>query len=167
MDQMKVGKFIAALRKEQDLTQQQLGEKIGVTNKTISRWENGNYMPDISMLQLLSEALAVSISEIIAGERLTDQKFRDCADQIVLDAVANEAFSMKEKTAFWKKKWKREHLVGIILQIVLVIAAYAAVWLLKENWRPLACALVQVGWLFLYGYNRNRMMIYVEKKLYD
>ena len=50
MDQIKIGKFIAALRKEKGLTQEQLGEKLGVTNKTISRWENGNYMLDVEML---------------------------------------------------------------------------------------------------------------------
>lgn len=54
MDQIKIGKFIAALRKDKGLTQEQLGEKLGVTNKTISRWENGNYMPDVEMLSLLS-----------------------------------------------------------------------------------------------------------------
>lgn len=53
MDQVKIGKFIAELRRENQMTQEALGEKIGVTNKTISRWENGNYMPDIEMLQLL------------------------------------------------------------------------------------------------------------------
>ena len=53
MDQIKVGKFIAQLRKEKGITQEELGRRIGVTNKTVSRWENGNYMPDIEMLQLL------------------------------------------------------------------------------------------------------------------
>ncbi len=52
MDQIKIGKFIAKLRKGNNWTQQQLGDKIGVTNKTISRWENGNYMPDIEMLHI-------------------------------------------------------------------------------------------------------------------
>ena len=69
MDQMKTGRFIAALRKERNLTQEQLGEKLGVTNKTISRWENGNYMPDVEMLSLLSKEFGVSINELISGER--------------------------------------------------------------------------------------------------
>ena len=56
MDQVKVGKFIAALRKEQGLTQEALGQRLGVTNKTVSRWENGNYMPDIELLIPLGEA---------------------------------------------------------------------------------------------------------------
>ena len=70
MDQIKMGKFIAALRKEKGLTQEKLGEKLGVTNKTVSRWENGNYMPDVEMLSLLSEEFGVSINELISGERL-------------------------------------------------------------------------------------------------
>ena len=58
MNQEKIGKFIAHLRKEKKMTQQELGEKLGVTNKTISRWENGDYMPD---LKPLSKELSISI----------------------------------------------------------------------------------------------------------
>ena len=57
MDQIRIGKFIATLRKEKGMMQEQLGEKLGATNKTISRWENGNYMPDVEMLSLLSKEL--------------------------------------------------------------------------------------------------------------
>ena len=55
MDTIKIGNFLAELRKEQGLTQEALGEKIGVTNKTVSRWENGNYLPPVEMLQELSK----------------------------------------------------------------------------------------------------------------
>ena len=72
MDQIKTGKFIAYLRKQHNLTQEALGEKLGVTNKTVSRWENANYMPDIEMLQLLSKELNVSVNELLAGEFLSD-----------------------------------------------------------------------------------------------
>ena len=80
MDQIKIGKFIAALRKDKGLTQEQLGEKLGVTNKTISRWENGNYMPDVEMLSLLSKEFGVSINELISGERLWAEDFKKAAD---------------------------------------------------------------------------------------
>lgn len=76
MDQIKTGKFIAYLRKQHNLTQEALGEKLGVTNKTVSRWENANYMPDIEMLQLLSKELNVSVNELLAGEFLSDEEFR-------------------------------------------------------------------------------------------
>ena len=80
MNQIKIGKFIAALRKEKGMTQEQLGEKLGVTNKTVSRWENGNYMPDVEMLSLLSEEFGVSINELISGERIMAEDFRKAAD---------------------------------------------------------------------------------------
>jgi len=61
VNQEKIGKFIAHLRKEKKMTQQELGEKVGVTNKTISRWENGDYMPDLSLLKPLSKEPSISI----------------------------------------------------------------------------------------------------------
>ena len=70
MDQVKIGRFIAQLRRERHLTQEALGEKLGVTNKTISRWENGNYMPDIEMLQLLGKEFSASINELLRGRGL-------------------------------------------------------------------------------------------------
>ena len=70
MDTKKIGKFISENRKRKGLTQEQLGNILGVSNKTISRWENGNYMPDVEMLSLLSKEFGVSINELISGERL-------------------------------------------------------------------------------------------------
>ncbi len=70
MKQEKVGKFLSELRHEKGLTQEAFGKQIGVTNKTISRWETGKYMPDIEMLLILSEFYGVSITEILSGERL-------------------------------------------------------------------------------------------------
>ena len=105
MDQIKIGKFIAALRKEKGLTQEQLGEKLGVTNKTISRWENGNYMPDVEMLSLLSKEFGVSINELVSGERLATEDFQKAADDNLVTALDNSTFTLKEKIAFFKKKW--------------------------------------------------------------
>ena len=102
---MKIGKFIAVLRKEKGLTQEQLGEKLGVTNKTISRWENGNYMPDVEMLSLLSKEFGVSINELISGERLLAEDFKKAADDNLVTALNNSTFTLKEKIAFFKKKW--------------------------------------------------------------
>ena len=95
MDQIKIGKFIAALRKEKSLTQEQLGEKLGVTNKTSSRWENGNYMPDVEMLSLLSEEFGVSINELISGERLLTEEFKKAADSNLITALNNSTFTLK------------------------------------------------------------------------
>lgn len=67
-----IGQFLKELRREKNLTQEELGEKVGVTNKTISKWENGNYMPPIDVLMLLSEMYGVTINEILSGHRLED-----------------------------------------------------------------------------------------------
>lgn len=84
MDQVQTGKFIAELRKEKSLTQTQLGDLLGVTNKTISRWENGNYMPDLAVLQSLCAVLEVNINEMISGRRLDEADFRQQADNNLL-----------------------------------------------------------------------------------
>ena len=118
MDQIKIGKFIAALRKEKGMTQEQLGEKLGVTNKTISRWENGNYMPDVEMLSLLSKEFGVSINELVSGERLATEDFKKAADSNLVTALDNSTFTLKEKIAFFKKKWLKEHIATIALCVV-------------------------------------------------
>ena len=118
MDQIKIGKFIAALRKDKGLTQEQLGEKLGVTNKTISRWENGNYMPDVEMLPLLSKEFGVSINELISGERLWAEDFKKAADDNLVTALNNSTFTLKEKIVFFKKKWLHEHISTIVLCVV-------------------------------------------------
>ena len=67
MDTQRIGKLLSELRKQNEMTQEQLGLKIGVTNKTISRWETGNYMPPIESLKLLSDIYQISINEILSG----------------------------------------------------------------------------------------------------
>ncbi len=100
MDQIKIGKFIAFLRKESGMTQEVLGIKLGVTNKTISRWETGTYMPDIETIKLLSELFSVSINEILSGERLNNVDFRREADKNILTASKTSGFQLKEKIDF-------------------------------------------------------------------
>ena len=76
MDMLKMGSFLAELRKEHKLTQAELGEKIGVTNKTISRWETGNYMPPVEMLEALSDLYGLTINELLSGRRLTTEEYK-------------------------------------------------------------------------------------------
>ena len=168
MDQIKTGKFIATLRKEKDLTQEQLGEKLGVTNKTISRWENGNYMLDIEMLSLLSKEFDVSINELISGERLLLDDFKKAADNNLVTALNNSAFTLKEKIAFFKKKWLREHITTIVLCIVawLSIMIWAAQKLKDSNSFVLLGAIGSVLAILFYVVLYNRMMAYVENHAY-
>lgn len=168
MDQIKTGKFIATLRKEEELTQEQLGEKLGVTNKTISRWENGNYMPDIEMLSLLSKEFDVSINELISGERLLLDDFKKAADNNLVTALNNSTFTLKEKIAFFKKKWLREHIATIVLCIVVWIGImlWVALKLQDKNSYALLGAIGSILALLFYVVLYNRMMAYVENHAY-
>ena len=74
MDTKKIGAFIAMNRKKKGYTQEQLAEKLGVTNKTISRWENGHYMPDLSLLEPLSKELDITLNELLAGKEIVKEE---------------------------------------------------------------------------------------------
>ena len=77
MDMVKMGSFLAELRKERNLTQAELGEKLGVTNKTISRWETGNYMPSVEMLEELSTMYGMTINELLSGKKLSTEEYKE------------------------------------------------------------------------------------------
>ena len=162
MDQIKIGKFIAELRCRDGLTQEALGEKLGVTNKTVSRWENGNYMPDIETFQLLSEVFGVSINELLSGRLLSDGEFRKTADENIVKTVKESAFSRAETVAFLKKKWLKDH-VSLIVLCALLFAAFCAYVYIKKY--IILSALTPLIAAALYGFLHNKMMIYVEKRL--
>ncbi|MGF7141688.1 transcriptional regulator with XRE-family HTH domain [Anaerotaenia torta] len=163
MDQIKTGKFIATLRHGEGMTQEALAQKIGVTNKTISRWETGNYMPDIEMLQLLSEIFHVSINELLCGERLTDSEFKEKADLNLISVFKESSFSLKERTAFWKQKWIKDHISFILACATAGIGLFAWAWYEDFTWIAGACPFLGI---IAYMIFRNRMMIYIEDRIY-
>lgn len=114
MDTVKIGKFLKELRKEQNLTQEQLGEKVGVTNKTVSRWETGTYMPPIECLVILSELYGVSINEIIAGQRLSQVEFAEAAEENL-----SEALQMSEQV--FRQTEKRLSLLLLISTVIAMV----------------------------------------------
>ena len=163
MDQIKIGKFIAELRKEKKLTQETLGEALGVTNKTVSRWECGTYMPDIEMLGLLAKEFGVSINELLAGQRLNDEEFRQAADEN-LSAVSKESiYSLKERTQYFKTKWRRDHRFFLVLLFLIFLAALTVPFFLHK---PYLLGCVPMVGVIEYVIQYNRMMIYVENHLY-
>ena len=76
MNQENIGKLIASLRKEKELTQEQLAEVLGVNSRSVSRWENGNCMPDLSLLEMISAELGVNVSELLSGRRQSNSPFQ-------------------------------------------------------------------------------------------
>ncbi len=87
MNQIIIGNFIAQKRKEQNLTQAALAEDLGVSNKTVSKWENGKCMPDYSIIEELCKKLDITISELINGEENSDKEIRKCDDEQILDLL--------------------------------------------------------------------------------
>lgn len=95
MDQKKTGEFIATLRKEKGLTQRQLAEELLISDKTVSKWECGKGLPEVSLMLPLCKLLSVSVSELLAGQRLTLSEYKKEADIAVM-AYAKE----KEEARF-------------------------------------------------------------------
>ncbi len=164
MDLIEIGKFIADLRKEQGLTQEQLGEKIGVTNKTVSRWETGVYLPPADALLSLGALFNVSINEILSGKRLTDANYKEAAEENLKQVIKSSSFSVKERVEFFKRKWLKEHIaimifVGICIMAVLIYGI-AAKSVIPVSITPLLIAAA-------HAWRNNTMMTYVENNAYN
>lgn len=117
------------------------------------------------MLSLLSREFGVSINELVAGERLIAEDFKKAADENLVTALDHSTFTLKEKQAFFKKKWRREHRSTIILCSVAWVALMVA--LRMQNVEAPLCGMVG-GMLAVlyYAVLNNRMMAYVERQLY-
>ena len=103
MDAKIIGNFLKDLRNEKGMTQEQLGEKIGVSNKTISRWETGNYMPPVDCLNMLSDIYNISINEILAGERASGDEFTKIAEHnitVTLKELEEDYKTFEKKMIF-------------------------------------------------------------------
>lgn len=91
MNQEKIGRFIAENRKAKKLTQEGLAEKLGISNKSISKWENGNCLPDSSLYQPLCKILDISINELFAGEKLNDADKKE-ANEYLINLLASRLY---------------------------------------------------------------------------
>lgn len=162
MDMIKIGKFLAALRTEQNLTQAQLGERLGVTNKTVSRWETGTYLPPAEQLLAMSALYGVSINELLTGERLSPASYQSHAEENLKAVLAESAFSVQEKTAYFRKKWDRDHAFEQVTAAVLTVALFA---LGMIRMKDLACIPLILGFAYSVAVN-NRRAAYVESHVY-
>lgn len=102
MDQIKIGKFIAECRKKNNLTQMQLAEKLNITDRAISKWENGKGMPDSSIMIDLCNELKISVNELLSGEMISMENKNEKQEQLLFD-MAKE-IEQKNKT-IWTSMW--------------------------------------------------------------
>ncbi len=99
LNQEKIGSFISSRRKAKGLTQKQLAESIGVSDKAISRWETGKGMPDTSIMPELCKALDININELLAGEPLSNEEYPRKAEKIMMNLMKDSENKQKEKNS--------------------------------------------------------------------
>ncbi|MBQ7782841.1 MAG: helix-turn-helix transcriptional regulator [Oscillospiraceae bacterium] len=114
MNQQKTGKFIAHKRKEKNLTQEQLAEKLGVSNKTVSKWETGKCMPDYSVVKTLCDELEITVAELMDGEASEEKSVRTYDEEQIMNLLKRTQDLEKQKNLLY----------GILL-IVMGIALQA------------------------------------------
>lgn len=102
MNQEKIGKFILELRKEKDMTQQTLADKLGVSDKTISKWENGRGMPDLSLMKPLCNVLGITINELLSGERLDKKDYQEKLEENILNTINYTGSKLKRTNKIFK-----------------------------------------------------------------
>lgn len=153
MDTKKIGKFISENRKRKGLTQEQLGNILGVSNKTISRWENGNYMPDLSLLIPLSESLDISLNELLNGKYITEDKIMETTEKSLKNTINYSKNMLVQE--------KRKISIGIMIFGAFLCFAAFAILDKESSW---CCIYSIVGIVvFVYGLSkelkRNRLLI--------
>ena len=123
MNQIKIGKFIAECRKKNNLTQMQLAEKLNITDRAISKWENGKGMPDSSIMLDLCNELKISVNELLCGEFIEMNNYNEVAEKMLLEMAqyvpkySQVYFAMHSGTTRYmkcpkcnKKSWQRKTL---------------------------------------------------------
>ena len=116
MDQIKIGRFIADCRKKAKLTQVQLAEKLGITDKAISKWERGLSMPDSSIMLELCEILSISVNELLSGEKISMENSDKKNEQLLLEMTKEVE---KKNKIIWNSMW--------VIMIVSMIALFAGI----------------------------------------
>ena len=87
MNQEKIGKFIAKCRKDKKMTQSELAEKLGVTDKSVGNWENGRNMPDLSLFKPLCDELDITINELLSGEKLKKEEYQEKFEENIINTI--------------------------------------------------------------------------------
>lgn len=165
MNMIKMGAFLQSLRKEQGLTQEQLGEKLHVSGKTVSRWETGMYMPPVEMLLALSALYGVSMNELVCGERLSPEALPAKAEENLTAAMKGSAsFQPNERATYWRQKWMNERRWTVIVLLVVHGILQIAAAETDQLWLNVVLALLAIG---ITIFIRNRREGYIEHHLYD
>lgn len=117
MDQEKIGKFIAACRKTENMTQQELAENLGVSDRTVGNWENGRNMPDLSLFKPLCNELNISLNDLMSGEKVKEREYQEKLEENIINTIDYTN----------KKIENRNHFIGLIFITFGILIALTAV----------------------------------------
>ncbi len=140
MDQIKIGKFIADCRKNKGLTQMQLAEKLNITDRAISKWENGKSLPDSSIMLELCGVLGISVNDLLSGEVVTMNDYNKNSEKILLEMV-------KEKEKADERLLTIEIVIGTISTVLSLALCFVAAYVPMVDW--LRIVLFGTGFIFL------------------
>ena len=133
MDQVKIGKFIAERRKKVNLTQMQLAEKLGITDRAISKWETGKSLPDSSIMLELCGTLGITVNDLLSGEVVTMDNYNKNLESNLLEMVKQKEVSDKRLLAL-------EWVIGILSCVVIFVPIFMGALLPMEDWlRTVLC----------------------------
>lgn len=138
MDQIKIGKFIAECRKQKNLTQMQLAEKLNITDKAISKWERGLSLPDSSIMLELCDILGITVNDLLSGEVITMDNYNKESEKNLLEVVRQ-----KEKAD--KQLLSLEIFTVTIVSVILISLVFVASFVQMANW--LRIALIVIGFI--------------------
>lgn len=140
MDQIKIGKFIASCRKEQSMTQAVLAEKLGISDRAVSKWETGKSMPDSGIMLELCELLKINVNELLSGEHITMEDYNAKSEEVIL--------GLKSENEKYAKRLLRSEayivVVGVVASLAMIIAGTIIALKNGEN-DPLAIVLIVSG----------------------
>ena len=137
MDHIEIGKFIAACRKEKGMTQAQLAEKMGVSDRAVSKWETGKNMPDCAIMLDLCSELGISVNDLFNGRRIAMENYKEIAEKTMLEMHIQEEQANKRLLA-------AEKFMTIIIVIVTMIMIAAGISV-AENYPAIGIALCLLG----------------------
>lgn len=138
MNQEKIGKFIAEQRKNNKLTQEQLAEKLNVTDRAVSKWERGLNLPDASLMLELSKILDITVNELLTGEIIKKENYMEKLDENLIEVV-------REKEASEKRLLAMEIVIGVLMSFVFFALIFVASFIEMEEW--LRVTLILIGFI--------------------
>lgn len=155
MNQEKIGKFIAECRKQNKMTQSELGEKLGVTEKSISNWENGRNMPDLSLFRPLCDELHITINDLISGEKIDQANYQKRFEENIVNTIDYST----------KKLNKYNQVISFILIIFGLLISLSAIMIFpsESSWGSIYSVFGIV--IFMIGIARGTRVIKWQKRL--